>query len=85
MEGKQSSTTYGNVSTTLNLSELGGMDSGNRGKDGGERPPMGNGNMLGKTSNALLGLSTNNIIELGVSLIVLLGGIIFVTKYKRKK
>lgn len=150
LQGTQPSTTYGNVSTTLNLSELGGMDSGNRGKDGGDnkenkennkpnnmgampsqenikaamdiiqntniedltteqkeklkelgvdenmisrfknigqggqRPPMGNGNMPGKTSNALLGLSTNNIIELGVSLIVLLGGLMFVKKFKRK-
>jgi hypothetical protein len=52
---------------------------------GGQRPPMGNGNMPGKTSNALLGLSTNNIIELGVSFIVLLGGLMFVKKFKRKK
>jgi hypothetical protein len=36
LDGTQPSTTYGNVSTTLNLSELGGMDSGNRGKDGGD-------------------------------------------------
>lgn len=85
LEGTQPSSTYGNVSTTLNLSELGGMNFGNKGKDGGERPPMGNRNMPGKTNSGLLGLSTNNIIELGVSLIVLLGGLIFVTKYKRKK
>jgi hypothetical protein len=45
---------------------------------------MGNGNMPGKTNSSLLGLSTNNIIELGVSIIVLLGGLIFVKKFKRK-
>ncbi|WP_407647686.1 CotH kinase family protein [Clostridium brassicae] len=151
LEGTQPSTTYGSISTTLNLSELGGMSHDKKGKDGGEnkenkednnpnnmgampsqenmkaamdiiqntnieeltsqqkqrlkelgvdenmistlknggadggKPPMGNRNIAGKNNSGVFRLSKSNIVEIGVSLIVLLGGLIFVRKFKRRK
>ena len=99
LEGTQPSTNYGNITTTLKLTELGGTIQKNKGRDmksenmlsklkniGPEmgKPPIRSVEVSKENHSTFFSFSMYNIVQLGLSTIALLIGMVFVKKFRRK-